>query len=271
MRSVLARNPLVSFFLLAFLLSWIAVLPLLLSPGLPVEPFQALGAFAGPTLAAVIVLAASEGRASLRPFFARYVQWRAGIIWWLIVLFGVLVALTLVATLVVGAQVLSAFFANIGPVLVTYLITLIVGVILGPLWEEPGWRGFALPRLQERHGPLFGTLILGVLWAFWHAPGYWGGWLTASPLSLLVGTIAFSIVMTWVYNNTGGSILLMILFHSSSNAALAVGGRVLPANLPEPLSSFVGNGWIPALTYTIAALLIVLATRGRLSYKKNET
>ena len=194
----------------------------------------------------------------------------AGIVWWLIVLFGVLIALTLVATVVVGAEVLSAFIGNIGLVLVTYLIALVVGVILGPLWEEPGWRGFALPRLQERHGPLLGTVILGVLWALWHAPGYWGGWMTAAPLVLLVSSITFSIVMTWVYNNTGGSILLMILLHSSSNAALTVGGRVLPANLPAPVSSFVSNGWIPAVTYTIAALIIVLATRGRLSFNKGE-
>ncbi len=95
--------------------------------------------------------------------------------------------------------------------------------------------------------------------------------MNAVPLVLLVSSITFSIVMTCVYNNTGGSILLMILLHSSSNAALSVGVRVLPANLPAPVSSFVADGWIPALTYTLAALLIVLATRGRLSFKKKET
>jgi len=268
MKSAISKHPLVSFFLLAFILSWIAVAPLILNPSLPPEPFQALGALAGPTLAALIVMGATEGRHAFRPFFARYVQWRAGIIWWLIVLFGTLISVTLIAGIIVGTQVLSEFFANFGLAITTYLITLITGIILGPLWEEPGWRGFALPRLQVSYGPLLGTLILGVLWAIWHIPGYFGGWLLGSPIALLVSSVAFSIVMTWVYNNTRASILLMILLHSSSNATLALGALVLPAGMPASVSTFVNNGWIPALTYSLAAIIIVLATRGKLSVNK---
>jgi membrane protease YdiL (CAAX protease family) len=267
MKSAISNHPLLSFFLLAFILSWIVVLPLILNPSLAPEPFQALGALAGPTLAGLIVMAATEGRHAFRPFFARYVQWRAGIVWWLIVLFGTLFSVTLVAALVVGTRVLSEFIANFGLALSTYLITLVAGIILGPLWEEPGWRGFALPRLQVSYGPLLGTLILGVLWALWHLPGYFGGWLLGSPLALLVSTVAFSIVMTWVYNNTRGSILLMILLHSSSSATLALGAFVLPADMSPPVAAFVNSGWIPALTYSIAAIAIVIATRGKLSAK----
>jgi membrane protease YdiL (CAAX protease family) len=179
MKNAISKHPLLSFFAMAFLFSWIAVMPLLLNHALPVEPFQILGALAGPTLAAVIVIAVTAGKAGLGTFFKRYVQWRAGIIWWLIVLFGPLLALTLVAALIVGPSVLTEFLKNIGLILPTYLLTLIVGVILGPLWEEPGWRGFALPRLQAQFGPLVGTLILGVLWALWHIPGYLGGWMGA--------------------------------------------------------------------------------------------
>jgi membrane protease YdiL (CAAX protease family) len=146
------------------------------------------------------------------------------------------------------------------------MITLIVGVILGPLWEEPGWRGFALPRLQGQFGPLLGTVILGVLWALWHLPGYLGGWMTISILTLIISSIAFSTIMTWVYNHTRGSILLMILLHSASNAALSVGGKVLPTNLPAQMNSFVSSGWIPAITYTILAVVIIIFTRGELSY-----
>ena len=189
MKHAISKHPLLAFFAMAFLFSWMAVLPLLLNHALPIEPFQILGALAGPTLAAVIVIAVTTGKAGLGTFFKRYVQWRAGIIWWLIVLFGALVALTLVAALIVGPSVVTEFLKNIGLILPTYLLTLIVGVILGPLWEEPGWRGFALPRLQAQFGPLVGTLILGVLWALWHIPGYLGGWMGAgfrrSPIRLL--------------------------------------------------------------------------------------
>lgn len=266
MKNIILKHPLTTFFLLAFVLSWIAVLPLILNPGLTPEPFQILGAFVGPTLSALIVLTLTEGRSALRPFFARYIQWRVGIIWWLIVLFGALVMLTIVASVFLGVQLLTEFISHIGLVLVTYFISLVVGIILGPLWEEPGWRGFALPRLESQYGALTGTLILAVFWALWHIPGYFGGWLTGSPVALLVSSIAFSIIMTWVYNNTRGSILIAILLHSSSNAAISVGAFVLPSDMPATVSNLVNNGWIPAITYSIAALIIVLATRGRLSF-----
>jgi len=267
MKKVISNYPLVSFFTMAFVFSWIAVTPLLLNPAFPIEPFQILGALAGPTLAAVIVIAVTDGKAGLGTFFKRYVQWRAGIFWWFFVLFGYLIALNIVATVILGPAVLSEFVKNIGLVLSTYLITLVAGIILGPLWEEPGWRGFALPRLQAQFSPLLGTVILGILWALWHLPGYLGGWMQAGFLALIVASVGFSIVMTWVYNNTRGSILLMILLHSSSNAAISIGSKVLPGDLSPSLNALVSGGWIPAITSTILALGVILITRGRLSYK----
>jgi membrane protease YdiL (CAAX protease family) len=173
-----------------------------------------------------------------------------------------------VATVLIGTSILAELYTHIGLILFTYLITLVTGVILGPLWEEPGWRGFALPRLQGQYGPVVGTFILGVLWALWHLPGYLGGWMETSILSLLISSVAFSIIMTWVYNNTRGSILLMILLHSSSNAAISLGGRMLPANLSQSMRAIVYGGWLIAITYSIIALVILLFTRGSLSYRK---
>ena len=160
MKKIISTFPLISFFVMSILFSWIAVSPLLLNPTLPVEPFMILGALAGPTLSAVIVIATTEGKAGFAAFFKRYIQWKAGIVWWLIVLFGILLSLNIVASMILGASIWTEFFRNLGLILPTYLITLIVGVILGPLWEEPGWRGFALPRLQEQYGPLIGSIIL---------------------------------------------------------------------------------------------------------------
>jgi membrane protease YdiL (CAAX protease family) len=253
---------------MAFLFSWIAVSPLILNPALPTELFQILGAFAGPTLSAIILIGMLEGRAGLGAFFKRYLQWHAGIGWWVIVLFGILIALNVVAAFIVGPSVLTEFAKNIGLILPTYIITLIVGVILGPLWEEPGWRGFALPRLQTQYGPFLGSIILGVMWALWHAPGYLGGWMTSAFPALLVDCIGVSILATWIYNNTRESILLMILLHSSSNAAISVGARVLPNDLPAGMHDFVFSGWIPAIMGAVAAILILIFTKGRLSYTK---
>lgn len=266
MKNSISRLPLVAFIVMAFLFSWIAVTPLILNRSLPVEPFQMLGAFVGPTLSAIIVTAILEGRKGVSSFFKRYLQWRAGFVWWLFVLFGILIALNTVAAIILGISIWTEFIKNIGLVLFTYLITLLVGVILGPLWEEPGWRGFALPRLQSQYGPIVGTLILGVLWALWHLPGYLGGWMTVGIVPLVLSGVAFSIIATWVYNNTRGSILLMILLHSSSNAAISIGSQVLPSNLSDSMNSFVFGGWIPAITYLIIAVVILIATRGKLSY-----
>jgi uncharacterized protein len=266
MKTTITRYPLVSFFGMAFLFSWIAVLPLILNPAFPIEPFQILGAFAGPTLSAIIVTSILEGKAGLGKFFKRYLQWRAGILWWLLVIFAMLIMLNIVAALILGPAILTNLFQNIALILPTFFITLLVGVILGPLWEEPGWRGFALPRMQALYHPLIASTILGVLWAAWHLPGYAGGWMESSLLALLVDCIAFSIFATWIYNNTGGSILLMILLHSSSNAAISVGSRVLPASLSAGLNAFVFSGWIPAIATTILAVIALLVTRGKLSY-----
>jgi membrane protease YdiL (CAAX protease family) len=271
MKNLISRFPLVSFFVMPFLFTWIAILPLILNPTLPVTVFQILGAFAGPTISAIIIIAILNGRTGLREFFKRYIQLHAGIGWWLFILFGSLIALTIVASLLLGSAVMVAFFNNIGAIIATYLFTLIVGIILGPLWEEPGWRGFALPRLQQQVGPVLGSLILGVLWALWHLPGYVGGWMGAlnavTLLALIIGGMAFSLVATWVYNNTKGSILLMILLHSSSNAAVAVGTSVIPTDLSPGMHNFVYSGWIPAITYSVLASVILLFTRDKLSYR----
>jgi uncharacterized protein len=97
--------------------------------------------------------------------------------------------------------------------------------------------------------------------------GWFGGFTLSTFTSQLLGTVASSIIITWVYNNTRGSLLLMILFHASFNAALAFGGRILPTSLPAGTASLVNSGWIPAVTYTAWALLLILITRGRLSYQ----
>lgn len=268
MKNTISKYPLIAFFSLAILFSWIVVVPLILNPALPVEPFQILGGFAGPTLSAVMIIAMTEGKSALGGFFKRYLQWRAGIVWWLVVLFGILVALNVIAAIILGSSVVREFFKNIGLILPTYLMTLIAGVILGPLWEEPGWRGFALPRLQARYGPLLGSIILGTIWAAWHLPGYVAGWMTVVFPALLIYCIGFSILATWIYNNTRGSILLMILLHSSSNAAVSVGARVLPTDLSAGMHAFVFSGWIPVIMGAILAIFTLIFTRGSLSFRR---
>ncbi len=113
--------------------------------------------------------------------------------------------------------------------LIVYLVNFVIIFFLGgPLGEEIGWRGFALPRMQLRYGPLWGTLLLGVLWVFWHLPHFLtsaqrGGpgtsfatFLTNFPIFFLM-VIAMAIIFTWVFNHTRGSLFMAILLHASIN------------------------------------------------------
>jgi membrane protease YdiL (CAAX protease family) len=266
----ITRQPLLAFFVIAFAFSWGIALPLLLLNNPPVMLIQILGAFAGPTVAAFLVTATLDGRPGMRRLLRRYIQWREGLGWYLLVLFGPILFLTLGALPFLGVSILDATLNNLSLLLTLYLPLVVVGVIFGPLWEEPGWRGFALPRLQKKHGPLIGTLILGLMWSLWHLPGYIGGWLGPQTFStlmaLVLGITAFAVIITWVNNNVHGSLLLVILLHSAFNAASSYGSKILPAELPAATRSLILSGWIPAFTYTVCALLITLITRGTLDY-----
>jgi membrane protease YdiL (CAAX protease family) len=275
-----ARQPLAAYFALAFAGAWLAVLPLVLSRTglgllpvtLPALPFEMLGALAGPTLAAFLVTAATAGRAGVRDLLRRCGRWRVGAGWYLLIVVGNVLVLTLAASLFFGTGALLAL-ARQWPLLVTlYLPAIALVAVTGPIFEEPGWRGFALPRLQERVGPVRASLLLGLLWALWHLPGFAGGWLGPfSPLSLaglLLAAMGFSVIATWVYNRTRGSVLLAgILLHAASDAATSLGGQLLPPEMPAWVHAVVYASGIGAIAYGACAVLLALWTRGRLGYR----
>ncbi len=115
---------------------------------------------------------------------------------------------------------------SIGMIFLIFLMN----AIHGGLSEEPGWRGFALPRLQGRFSPLTSSIILGVLWAVWHAPARFGGIEAKTLEDTLIEWVLIlfvTVIMTWFYNRTEGSILVTALFHASMNTA----SRFLPGTL----------------------------------------
>jgi membrane protease YdiL (CAAX protease family) len=272
-RSLLARHPLISFFVMAYAFSWIVWSPWYLSEegvGLlpyPVSafPWLTLGIFLGPTLAAFIMTGVTEGRTGIRRLLHRIVLWRVGLRWYLIALVGVPVVMAL-GTLILPGGLASVLALGPGYV-VSYLGSFVFITILGgPLFEEPGWRGFALPRLQPLHGPLVGTLILGLLWALWHLPEFmvptWaatsGGSSFLAIVKFTVIAISFAIVTTWVFNNTKGSVFMAILVHASIDTSSGPIGE-----LASPWA--VSNSIL--LSFGVLALVLVVLTRGRLGYQ----
>ena len=209
--SLVRRYPLVSFFVLAFALSWWAwpLYALDLSPS-PIVP--------GPFVAAFIVLAITRGKTGVVGLLRRMVRWRVGAQWYAAaLLLPIVVALTAVALniLLLGAQPSSsaAELGGLPSLIPTFFILLLIPGI-GGAWEEPGFRGYALPVLQNGRSALFAALILGVLWAFWHLPFYITG---VDDWAEMVQIIAWSVALAWLFNNTRGSVLLVMMMHAMSN------------------------------------------------------
>jgi membrane protease YdiL (CAAX protease family) len=146
-------------------------------------------------------------------------------------------------------------------------------LLAGPLGEEIGWRGYALPRLQELHGPVRASLILGLLWAFWHSPIWFSGeWSEPTLLNIAVFVfwiVAVTFVFTWVFDNTQGSVLIAILLHGTMdvfpNTLLL---PHLPAAATMTSAGVLKMYWALALGFGVSAVLLVILTRGRLGAKR---
>jgi hypothetical protein len=226
-RRFFQRYPLTIFFILAYLLSWWSA---------PFTGGQIIPH--GPTLAAVIVLAFAEGRRGLAELWRKVTKWRVPWYWYL------------VAPGIVLAYCLAAFFTNLllgaGPVSTAhiyppavFLPVLVELILLGGWWEEPGWSGFALPRLLDRfsnraYGFLTASLVMGILRGIWHLPLLAYGHIPWYDVVLF--SLAFQFIITWLYLRTGGSVLIVILFHLSSN--VIGGGSFVPMYSGEDQARF---------------------------------
>lgn len=226
--------PLFLFFLLTYLLSWWSV-PVMDGALFPY----------GPALAAALVLMIFQGKSGLREWWARLTRWRAG--WWY------LIGPAIMATVLLGAFGLYLLlkremipFPNL-PIPAIWLELL----LFGGLWEEPGWTGYALPKLQERfskykNGFFIATLILALFRAIWHVPLLIRG--TLPWFDVFGYIIFFQFLIAWLYARSGGSVPAVMVFHYSSN--LLAGGMMLRA--------LSGNGNLYWILFTVCTFLISL-------------
>lgn len=245
--SVVRRHPLASFVALAYVLSWWPW-PLY-AAGLSPSPIIGFGPF----LAAVIVLAVTGGSVSVVALLARMVQWRVAPVWYataLLLPLAVAVAATLL-TIASGAPPPPAGSLEgrdwVALVPLFFALLLVPGA--GGAWEEPGWRGYALPRLLAGRSALVASLLVGVVWALWHVPLLVAGTV---PWSDLVLIIAVSVVYTWLLHSTHGSVLLVMVFHAAMNT---FGGGFF-----SPMFSggdAARHSWLLAALWVVAAVVVV--------------
>ena len=174
------------------------------------NPFFLLAVYA-PGISGVFLVWRHYGLKGLGSFFRRLFLWRAPVRWWLFLLLGI-------PAIIYAAAAIKGTISDPFPFSPWYLVfpALVQSLLLGPIGEEFGWRGLALPLLQRRFAPFWASLILGVVWAFWHAPAFLMSGTPQSAWSFgpfFVGLIAITVIMTPLFNASRGSLLIAILYH----------------------------------------------------------
>ena len=235
------RYPIRSFLLLAYGLSWLCWLPII--DRISSNPFKSepevlvrllLGGY-GPSVAALILIAATGGRRAMRRLFERFRLRGSGRVGHAVALgwSPVLMSLSVFVFVARGGEVGYVHW----PALAWVPVIFAAVSIFGPLGEELGWRGFLLPRLLERSGPIGASLSVGLVWTFWHAPlmmaaagtSISGQALTVSNvLAYLVSVTASSVLFTWIHLRTRGNLFASILAHMSLNGTSVAVGFLLP-------------------------------------------
>jgi uncharacterized protein len=244
--SFIRRYPLITFFVLAYVLSW---WPWILY-ALDLLPQPIVGF--GPFLAAIVVLAITRGKTGVVGLLRRMVRWRVGLRWYAVALL-LPVAISLAAAVfnvLLGAQAPSPVELGgwMGLFSTFFLLLLVPGI--GGAWEEPGWRGYALPRLQVGRSALFASLILWIGIVVWHVPLFMVGEIHWSDVVFMLG---FVIVFNWVFNNADGSVLIIMLMHAMNNT--------ISGSFIGPMFSGVDSvrqAWLYAALWCAVAIVVVV-------------
>jgi CAAX protease family protein len=280
-KAFVKSHPLLSFFVLAFAISWGAILIAVgLGPGgfsaTPQQfkmavPYAVPAMLLGPSVAGILMTGLLYGRAGFRELVSRLFRWRFGARWYAVAL---LTAPLVFITVFLGLSLISPEF--LPRILITddkvslVLIGIAIGLPVG-IFEEVGWTGFAIPTMRLRYGVLATGLLVGVLWQAWHLlQGYWASGVTSGGISLalwmstwllgaLVGQlVAYRVLMVWVYDRTG-SLLLAMLMHASLVAATFI---LFP---PLAVGANLISGFACAAGLWIVVGVVALANHGHLS------
>jgi membrane protease YdiL (CAAX protease family) len=225
MKNGIQRHPVALYYGLALAFTWAIQLPLVaarqgwIDASIPFWLHYLVSL--GPTVAALLVTALMAGREGLKELGRRITRWRVGWRWWLFAVLSPVVVFALSMPIVYWVKGEWPNLRLLGQV--NYLPY--IGLAVLPLWlatfgfgEEIGWRGFALPRLQKNMSVSKATLVLGLMWMVWHIPAFFYhetyqgmGWITLA--GFVFGVLCGAVVLTWLYNGTGGSVLMVALWH----------------------------------------------------------
>jgi membrane protease YdiL (CAAX protease family) len=208
-----------------------------------------------PALLAIFLTATSEGKAGVRSLVGKLAQWRISLKWLVIALALALVIRLTMSFVALGLGIIPTIQLRPGGPAQYVILAAVFFVFAIP--EELGWRGYALPKLLKQYSPLAAGLIIGVLWGSLHLALLLPGMMNegASPLATLLGLVGGSVLFTWLYVNSEGSIVLTTLFHAAQSFFVIVN---------EGLTG-TQQTWLMAGVYPAVALIVVLASGSRLT------
>lgn len=235
--------PVVSFVVLAFAITWIAFIPFYRAGGEDIAWFTF-----GPFVSAVVISAIQGGWTKVRALLASIVKWRVPPVWYLVAI-GMPVAVQVLAIWLnplFGSA--APNWANVPAITAIAVMVALLLVFSGPLGEEPGWRGFALPAFLRERGALSASLVLGVIWAAWHLPLVL---LNDYSISSAINVMAAAVVFTWLYQNSAGSVLPAIFMHASHPNSVRFLGRVFEGG------DAIQHQWIGLVLWLEIAVAIV--------------
>ena len=207
--------------------------------------------------------ALTQGLAGVKALVSRLFLWRVGLKWYLIALLAPLVLefLAVLTHSLLGDSSLFLAFADwirLIPGQLLSLVLVLLFLVFLAVGEELGWRGYALPGLQRRFGPLGASLILGLLWGIWHIPMFYvpGSVQYGLPIpGYILATIGYSLIYTCIVNGARGSVLLACLYHAASNLTLLYGNALFP--------KVVSNLYLSLPALALTAILVILISGPR--------
>lgn len=277
MKSFIKQNQISIFFVLTFVLSWFpwyaGVAPEVMAMG--------------PSIAAFILVFILGGWRGFVDLLRPFGRWRASLGIWGLAIFGpgILYLIGLGVHLLMGGEappfIMIREELNLLPL---YLVMVVLMPWNGPVGEEFGWRGYVLPKLQNKYGPLVASLVIGTVWGIWHLPSFFAplgviGVLAATLgmgflIPYTLGTIANTVFMTWLYNKSKASALVAgIIWHAAIDfwaPILLSDSSLVAAREGTHLPTVAPNLYLTVLAVqAVVALILVIATKGKLGFKDN--
>jgi membrane protease YdiL (CAAX protease family) len=279
MKTFINRHQISIFFVLTFVLSWFPWYA-----GIAPEVMAM-----GPSIAAFIVVLILGGRRGFVDLLRPFGRWQASLGLWGLAIFGpaILYLIGLGVYLLMGGEAPSFIMIreelNLLPL---YLVLVVLMPWNGPVGEEFGWRGYALPKLQNKYGPLIASLLIGTVWGVWHLPNFFaslgviGTLVAALGMGFLIpytlGTIANSVFMTWLYNKSKASALIAgIVWHAAIDfwaPILLSDSSLVAAREGTHLPTVAPNLYLTVLAVqVVVAFILVIVTKGKLGYSEQSS